>query len=275
MPAASLSPLLIDAEKACLGEMLYFVKRVRVLPARRARRQDALRLQRDVQRYFAVLAARLPAERLARQASQRVAKGPEDDAADFLVREWMEFDAAGRRAVHRLDLILTSRLAATLAHAVWVLGRDVLKVPVSWTLSRPEAISYLEQQAGQRIRGINDYTRRELARELAQGVREGQGIPQLAERLRRTVRGMGEARAQTIAWTETGFAYGYAQEKLAGQLGARQKRWLTARDERVCDQCEANAAQGAIPVGQLFAGGVMWEVQHPHCRCTTLLEDLP
>jgi len=113
-----------------------------------------------------------------------------------------------------------------------------------------------------------------MAEVLAQGMEEGLGVDALAKRLRREVGGMARERAKTIAWTETAFAYGAAQEKLAEEVGAQAKRWLTANDDRVCDLCRANQEQGKIPKGQSFVSGAGWEPQHPTCRCTTLLEDV-
>lgn len=43
------------------------------------------------------------------------------------------------------------------------------------------------------------------------------------------------------------------------------KQWVA--DENACAQCQANAADGAIPTGALFDGGVVAPPQHPNCLC--------
>jgi hypothetical protein len=43
------------------------------------------------------------------------------------------------------------------------------------------------------------------------------------------------------------------------------KQWTA--DEDACEQCQANAADGPIPTGALFDGGVVAPPQHPHCGC--------
>lgn len=44
------------------------------------------------------------------------------------------------------------------------------------------------------------------------------------------------------------------------------KKWVTDGPEP-CKACQANADQGAIPVGDEFAGGVDGPPQHPNCEC--------
>ncbi len=43
------------------------------------------------------------------------------------------------------------------------------------------------------------------------------------------------------------------------------KRWIDHAG--ACPQCQANAAQGVIPTGELFDGGVVAPPQHPNCIC--------
>ena len=49
-----------------------------------------------------------------------------------------------------------------------------------------------------------------------------------------------------------------------------EKSWLAVGDDKVCDVCRANAAEGWIPLGQTFSGGVDRPLQHPACRCCAL-----
>ena len=51
------------------------------------------------------------------------------------------------------------------------------------------------------------------------------------------------------------------------EMGIDGKEWITAGDANVSDECEANEAEGVIPVNQAFSGGVMAPPQHPDCRC--------
>jgi len=50
-------------------------------------------------------------------------------------------------------------------------------------------------------------------------------------------------------------------------MGIDGKEWVTAGDALVSAECSANEAEGVIPRGQMFSGGVMAPPQHPDCRC--------
>jgi len=260
--------------EAILGELVFVCKRIRVLPVRRARRKDAERLQRALRRYFLKLAKAFPSTAVARRFLGFVGKQEElESNAERVIQEWQTGE--GRKITLQLEEIIGKYAADAMVHAAEVIGDKVLRLGVSFKLPRPEAEEFLRVRGAERVRGISEVTRKQLAKVLADGVREGHSIDTIAKRLRETVRDMSKERARLIAWTETGYAYGAAQEKLAQRVGAKYKRWLTAGDDRVCDICKANQEAGKIPVNQPFPGGVMFEIQHPRCKCTTLLEGLP
>ena len=72
----------------------------------------------------------------------------------------------------------------------------------------------------------------------------------------------------TVAWTEMRRATSQVQAEQALATGAKMKVWITAGDECVRDVCQANEAQGPIPIAQAFVGGVQHAPQLPRCRCT-------
>lgn len=87
-------------------------------------------------------------------------------------------------------------------------------------------------------------------------------------------------RAATIAQTELAFAYNQGQYDLIQesiQNGLIQpgvtKKWYTAADERVCDEC-GKLDMEEVPLTDSFSNGVMLPPAHPNCRCTVGYENL-
>lgn len=75
-------------------------------------------------------------------------------------------------------------------------------------------------------------------------------------------------RKTTIARTEQRFATSEGNQLLAKEQGKKFKAWITAGDDRVDDHCEANEAQGHIPIDKEFKSGSSTPPDHPNCRCT-------
>ena len=75
-------------------------------------------------------------------------------------------------------------------------------------------------------------------------------------------------RRTTIARTEARHATSEARMSEAEARGAKVKSWVTTQDDRVSDECQANEAQGPIPIAKNFVGGVDMPPQHPNCRCS-------
>ncbi|MDP9368293.1 MAG: phage minor head protein, partial [Chloroflexota bacterium] len=93
---------------------------------------------------------------------------------------------------------------------------------------------YMATRALVHARGINETTREALRQALAQGILEGEGIPELSARVQSTFAEAKGYRATLIARTETAQAFGYANhEALVASGVVVRRQWLTARDERV------------------------------------------
>jgi hypothetical protein len=89
-------------------------------------------------------------------------------------------------------------------------------------------------------------------------------------------------RARTIARTEAlratnmGVQEGWRQGILTGNVaeGLVRRRWIVARDERLCEMCNSAVSMNpkiGVPFGAPFAslkGPVMLPPMHPQCRCT-------
>ena len=80
-----------------------------------------------------------------------------------------------------------------------------------------------------------------------------------------------KSRAHLVAVTETGNMYVEASMQTAQavqNMGLEvEKKWSVIGVERVCDDCNANAAVGWIPLNSLYPSGHMRPLAHPACRC--------
>lgn len=129
---------------------------------------------------------------------------------------------------------------------------------------------------------VSQTTYQDIARALAEGVANGEGISALAKRIRAVFDDASQSRAETIARTEVMSAINSAQDAYANALPAgvvAAKQWLATPDSRTREtHREANGQQR--DVGQPFMVGG-FPMQHPgdptappdeviNCRCTTL-----
>lgn len=114
----------------------------------------------------------------------------------------------------------------------------------------------------------------ELAQVLADGVEQGLSAGQLKRELRSVLDA--PQWAETVAVTETARAYSAATQATYQANGIGKKLWMLAPDQRICDTCADNAAQGAVDTTSAFASGDVHPPAHPNCRCALLpVLDLP
>ena len=128
-------------------------------------------------------------------------------------------------------------------------------------------VKLLATRAYNLLKGVNDSMASQLNRILAQGLIDGVGAEEIANRMTKEVRSITNKRAMTIARTEIIYAHAEGQldafERLNVQEVGVLAEWSTAGDDRVCPRCFAmegkvfkvKEARGLIPL-------------HPNCRCT-------
>ena len=137
------------------------------------------------------------------------------------------------------------------------------------------AIDWANKHSATLIKGLDDETKKRLAHTISEGIKNKRGVPGLARDIRGTFTDMSKYRSELIARTETANALSQASLDTMEDMGIDGKEWVTAGDDRVSEECEANENEGVIPVGQAFTSGVMAPPQHPDCRCTVAPARLP
>ena len=135
--------------------------------------------------------------------------------------------------------------------------------------AQPAVLSKIElmyTRAFDELKGVTAAMGQQMSRILANGLIKGDGPRAIARELRRNVSNMTKQRALTIARTEVIMVHAEGQLDAFEMLGVEEvgvmAEWLTAGDDRVCEECGAlegqvftvDEARGMIPL-------------HPNCRC--------
>jgi hypothetical protein len=209
---------------------------------------------------------------------------------------------------NELRILIVPYLAqAATTGSAWGTARIMMHgITPDWPDIQHLAVTYARQHSFELVRGINETTQRQLQSKLAYWI-EDEGTPaELRESLTPL---FGETRANTIAITETTFAYEkgkvQAWKEINRQLGRELitgRKWLTVNDERTCAICaplgglvftedgaqptsydeQAKDSQiaglntdfvhpGGPGIADKFAGQT-YEAPpaHPNCRCRTV-----
>ena len=131
---------------------------------------------------------------------------------------------------------------------------------------RSRGAAWARKNAAEDLQVMQETTRRVVRDIVSEAVQDGWGTG-------RTVRAIqddfifSKQRAKVIARTETTKALGEGAREVAKDQGQDEKRWGTVGGDDVSEDCERNAGQGWIPIGEDFQGDVSTIPQHPNCRC--------
>ena len=155
---------------------------------------------------------------------------------------------------------------------------------IKFGLRNPRAVDYLLRVGADLVAGIDETTKLAIRRIVVQAASEGWSydrtakaiIEQFAEFAEGRPQEHIESRAHGIAVTEIGNAYtagNYAVgEELRDAGLTMQKAWSTMGDEKLCDLCQGNEAEGWIPFDDPFFSGDARPLAHPYCRCDILMK---
>lgn len=130
---------------------------------------------------------------------------------------------------------------------------------------------------------VNQETNAKISATLQEGVKNGEAIPELRERITTLFGDMEKYRAERIARSEVVRASNFAATEAYEQSGVvEQLQWLTTEDDRTDDEC-ASMDGKIISLGESFLkqgenigkltmdyGDVDFPPLHPSCRCTVV-----
>ena len=142
-----------------------------------------------------------------------------------------------------------------------------LGLEISFDINNPKVVEWIKSHTGEAIKQIQDTTLEKLRTTLAEGVANGESIPDLSKRVAEAYEEAKGYRTDRIARTETinasnkGTLEGYKQSGVV-----EKKEWITAVDERSCEECVAMDGE-IVEINKAFSCGVMQPPLHPNCRC--------
>lgn len=200
--------------------------------------------------------------RLKRKKS--ITKDSADDIIRLLFENWDDWIGILYKPVNDA---LQNSLAYSGRQAIEQIGIDI-----TFDLLNPRVMDWLNTHALEHAKSINTSVRDEVATRILGGVEEGLGAQDIAGRIAEFFDEQSQWRALRIARTEV--ISGYAQGTMEG---ARQsgvvtaKKWLTAGDDRVDEECAMNEQDGIVGLEQSFSSGDDAPPVHPNCRCVIQL----
>lgn len=129
------------------------------------------------------------------------------------------------------------------------------------------AMERLFSRSYESLKGITEEVSLQISRVLAEGLAEGKGPFAIADLLADRVEKIGITRSRLLVRTEVVSAFGEASLNTYEEAGVRgvgvNAEVLTAQDDRVCEECQAQEGK-IMPLAQA-RGAIPF---HPNCRCT-------
>ena len=132
-----------------------------------------------------------------------------------------------------------------------------------------EVLKRLEKRANFFVGSMLDTDYEELKKVIADGMKDGLGVPEMGRKIRNYFDDMSVSRAKTIARTETGRVVSEATLDAYQQSAVvTGVQWLTAGDTKVRDEHKANGSAGVLAVGAAFPSGEHYPGESSiNCRC--------
>ncbi len=244
-------------------------------------RQVRNQLQRVLQKRFAVLAPRA-ARQLATAFQERAKMDlPRHDVESVLASLDLDWDVMVPEVA---DLLAALAIDGALQAAVQLQITDSL--PQALDLANQRASEYARTRAAEMVGKrwvdgqlqemssadwqIGQATQDMLRTQVTQAIDEGWSAQQLAQAIEESG-AFSADRALMIARTETAMADvqgNVALYQAANQSGVEvYKRWITANDDRVSEDCQLNGESPPLPMDEEFPSGAQFPPEHPNCRC--------
>jgi hypothetical protein len=139
------------------------------------------------------------------------------------------------------------------------------------------AVAYAKDRAAELVsidgdESLIESTRNMLRGVIASGLEENIGRDAIADAIQESM-AFSAQRADLIADTEIAMANSHSKAEAWHEVKAdgavMLKQWFASGESGVCDECEANEAQGEIDFDDEFDSGDDMEPAHPGCRCVT------
>ena len=167
---------------------------------------------------------------------------------------------------HVMEAMLKADKQSVMKEAKVDASKDVLG------LSGQEAADYAAEEAAKRVGGINEETVAQYADAVATAIEDELGVSGLSRLLRGLTEDMSKARADMIARTEIGDAFGEAALRKLKREEIEYKQLIPSPD--ACEICMSIIEAGPVPTDEPFVDDDGEEYDrspiHVNCRCATV-----
>lgn len=159
---------------------------------------------------------------------------------------------------------------------------QIKKVP--WNLADPRVVELIEDHAAEMVTNVNEGTKYYLRQIIKEGVQEGLGSPELADRISRGLfflpgkeaSKFSQDRILSIVNYEVNRAMSGAGHILRESLGLETKQWFV-NNVSPCEICLGNQAAGVVPKAFEYDGvfgPILYPPAHPRtCRCLVMASE--
>ena len=131
-----------------------------------------------------------------------------------------------------------------------------------------EVVENINKKSMKFAEQVNETTKKQLRKELGEGIAEGEGVPELSERVSGVFKKRRKYETERIARTEVISASNGAELDAYKQSGVIEKKeWLT--EAGACGICSSLNGE-VVGLKEMFSGGFDTPPAHPNCRCTIL-----
>jgi hypothetical protein len=145
---------------------------------------------------------------------------------------------------------------------------DKLGIQANFELKNPGIISQLGDQANLLIKTVDDTTKGQLAKIIADGIQADLSWEEIASQIHTDYPQINSYRSELISRMETANATNQSELDFYRQNGITQKMWVLASSHQDDDECDDNADEGLIPLSQNFPSGDSAPPAHINCACT-------
>jgi HK97 family phage portal protein len=143
-----------------------------------------------------------------------------------------------------------------------------LGITTDFDVTNPRVTEWIRNHGAEMVKNISETTRDMLKVTLEEGIKNGESIPKLSKRIADVYGQAKDYRTDRIARTETAAASNKGTLEAYQQSGVVEKKeWITAMDERTCEECAPMHGE-IVNLNNNFSCGVDNPPLHVNCRCT-------
>ena len=152
-----------------------------------------------------------------------------------------------------------------------------ISTTVGWNVRHRLAEQFIRERSQEYIAkylpSVKQTTLDRIQTQLLQGIKGGESIDEIKNRLVKVYDGFSESRAETWARDQTNRAYCQGSLEAYKGMGVQQKFWISSGSPyAIADVCGENAALGSIGIGEFFSDIEGNEIDgptaHPNCECS-------